>query len=202
MMNFIEQHRTRLSQVFGTLFVVFLMISNSQWKTAYPAVSGLMFLTGIVLIGCAVIGRIWCAQYIAGYKNDILVREGPYSMTRNPLYFFSFLGCIGFGLCTESLVITAILVAIFLPVYYNVIRIEEKKLTRYFGDEYAKYIAQVPRFFPDFSLYHEVQTYEVKPKVFRHACRDVIWFIWSVGLLEVIEGLQAINVLPMLISIY
>ncbi|MFM7261867.1 MAG: methyltransferase family protein [bacterium] len=49
----------------------------------------------LLLVGCA--GRIWCALYIAGRKNRVLVDLGPYSLTRNPLYLFSCLAFVGAG---------------------------------------------------------------------------------------------------------
>jgi protein-S-isoprenylcysteine O-methyltransferase Ste14 len=36
--------------------------------------------------------RLWCSLYISGYKNSQLITSGPYSLCRNPLYFFSFVG--------------------------------------------------------------------------------------------------------------
>ena len=43
---------------------------------------------GIILIMVGIIGRTWCAMYIGGNKLNRLVTEGPYSLTRNPLYVF------------------------------------------------------------------------------------------------------------------
>ena len=106
MSHFIAYYRTRLSQLFGLLFILLVMFTGKKLDLVAPEISGVLFLIGCALVGIAIVGRLWCAQYIAGYKDNTLVREGPYSMCRNPLYFFSFLGTIGVGLCTESLTLT------------------------------------------------------------------------------------------------
>ncbi|MGB4295037.1 MAG: hypothetical protein WBJ16_05340 [Smithellaceae bacterium] len=59
-----------------------------------PFVSSILFLMGAVLVGVASMGRLWCSLYIAGYKAEILVTEGPYSITRNPLYFLVYWGLL------------------------------------------------------------------------------------------------------------
>ncbi len=112
------------------------------------------------------------------------------------------LGCIGVGLCTESLVLTLLLGALYALEYPLVIRSEEARLTRLFGAEYGQYVREVPRFLPDLSLYHEPADYVVKPKVFRHAVRDVMWFIFAVGILECIEGIQEAGLIPALLQLY
>jgi protein-S-isoprenylcysteine O-methyltransferase Ste14 len=89
------------------------MFTDRKLDNSYYILSKAMIIAGCLLIGCATVGRLWCAQYIAGYKNDVLVKWGPYSICRNPLYFFSLLGGIGVGLCTESFTLTAIIAAVF-----------------------------------------------------------------------------------------
>lgn len=61
---------------------------------------------GRVLIAICILGRCWCTLYIGGRKGETLVSVGPYSLCRNPLYFFSFVGAAGVGAQTGSLLIT------------------------------------------------------------------------------------------------
>lgn len=145
-MYFLDHYRTRISQVIGLLFLFLFMFSQKELDVTAPYISGILFLVGCLCVGAAMAGRMWCAQYIAGYKNDVLVREGPYSVCRNPLYFFSFLGGIGVGLCTESLTLTVLLVLLFAVMYIPVIHTEEARLHRLFGEPYSAYIREVPRF--------------------------------------------------------
>lgn len=202
MSRFVAYYRTRLSQVFGLLFLGVVMVSNKQLGLVAPELTGILFLIGCALAGIAVIGRLWCAQYIAGYKDNTLVAEGPYSMCRNPLYFFSFLGAVGVGLCTESLYLTLFLIISFGILYRSIIHTEEIKLKRIFGAPYENYLKTVPRFWPRLSLFHEPKHYEVVPSVFRHAVGDAIWFVIAIGIMELIEALQESGLLPMMFSIY
>lgn len=201
-MHFLTTYRTRISQAGGLLFLFLCMFSQKELDLSNPFLTGVLFLLGCICVGFAVVGRLWCAQYIAGYKNDVLVREGPYSLCRNPLYFFSFLGAVGVGLCTESLTLTLLLVVLFVLMYIPVIHSEEVKLLGIFGAPYQKYLQEVPRFLPNLALFHEPKEYMVKPHVFRQAARDVIWFVVAVGALECLEGLQDAGILPMLITLY
>ncbi len=45
------------------------------------------------------------SAYIAGLKSKRVISYGPYSIMRNPLYFFSSLGFIGAGLTFGSTLI-------------------------------------------------------------------------------------------------
>jgi len=47
---------------------------------------------GLAAIVFAIVGRAWCSLYIGGRKKAEIVSRGPYSITRNPLYVFSFFG--------------------------------------------------------------------------------------------------------------
>ena len=91
----IEKVRIHISQIFSVLLVVIICLSENSWEYKAPFVTTVLFFFGAVLVGIASIGRLWCSIYIAGYKTKKLIAEGPYSMCRNPLYFFSFLGAIG-----------------------------------------------------------------------------------------------------------
>jgi protein-S-isoprenylcysteine O-methyltransferase Ste14 len=132
-----SQHRIKVSRVFGFAFVAALLATGSVWQGTW--VGRVMFLAGIVLAAVGMVGRIWCLVYSSGYKSSELVTQGPYSVSRNPLYFFSFVGLIGIGLATETVTLTLFLVAFFALVYPAVIAGEEEFLRGKFGDAYAEY---------------------------------------------------------------
>ena len=48
-------------------------------------------LMGFILLLIGVFGRIWSSLYIEGNKTNNLITSGIYALSRNPLYFFSFL---------------------------------------------------------------------------------------------------------------
>jgi len=179
-----SQNRIKVSRIFGIAFVAALLATGSLWQGTW--IGGSMFLVGIVLAAIGMVGRIWCLVYSSGYKSSGLVTEGPYSLCRNPLYFFSFIGLIGIGLSTETFTLTLVLVAFFALVYPAVIAGEEEFLRGRFGDEYAEYFRRVPRFFPARRLFVEPESYTVQPRTMRRSLGGVIWFI---GLRVLIQGL-------------
>jgi protein-S-isoprenylcysteine O-methyltransferase Ste14 len=180
--------RIYLSRVFGAVFFLLLAVTTSA-QEGYLT-SGILFLGGLVLIGLATVGRVWCALYIAGYKNKVLVTSGPYSVSRNPLYFFSFLGFAGIGMATETITFTLATVAFFALLYPGVISREERQLVEKFGVMYKEYSQRTPRFWPDFSLLDEPGWYETNPRRFRRTAFAALWFVWLVGLIELIEALN------------
>ena len=99
----IKKFRIQLTQIFVIILMGTITVSSSAWEIKTPFFSTILFFIGIILVGIASFGRLWCSLYIAGYKTDNLVTEGPYSMCRNPLYFFSFIGALGVGFASETL---------------------------------------------------------------------------------------------------
>jgi protein-S-isoprenylcysteine O-methyltransferase Ste14 len=194
-----ERLRILLSRLVSVLLVAAIALSGSHWNTI---VVSSLFLAGTVLVGAASLGRMWCSLYIAGYKNDRLVMDGPYSATRNPLYFFSFLGTIGLGLCTGTLVIPAVMGVLFACYYPFVIATEEKRLAARHGQAYLDYRAAVPAFFPSLARLREPDEYVVQPKVYRRHIFSAIWFVWMLGALVLLHGLRAAGVLPVYITLY
>ena len=197
-----EKLRIRISQIFAGLLVVLICISNSLWEDKAPFVTTVLFLLGAVLVGIASLGRLWCSVYIAGYKTDHLVTQGPYSMCRNPLYFFSLLGALGVGLASETLLIPFVILIAFVGYYPLVIKSEEAELIRLHKSEFEIYLKEVPRFFPKISLLKEPEEYIVKPIVFKRHMFSAIWFIWFMGIIEIIEELHELKVLPTIFKIY
>ena len=154
------------------------------------------------LVAVASMGRMWCSLYIGGYKNDELIMQGPYSICRNPLYFFSMLGLLGVGFCTETFTFPAVFIVLFLLYYPFVIKGEEKRLKQIFGLGFDEYAKRVPAFFPRFSTYDEPENYNVKPAIYRRHMFSALWFIWIVGILELLEGIRGIGLFKPLWSLY
>ncbi|MCE5340608.1 MAG: isoprenylcysteine carboxylmethyltransferase family protein [Planctomycetaceae bacterium] len=159
-------------------------------------------MAGSVLVGIAVAGRLWCALYISGYKSNTLITTGPYSMCRNPLYFFSFLGAIGVGLATETISIPVFIVLGFATLYPLVILSEEKKLAYIHKDAFSSYCKKTPLFFPLLKLLNEPKEYVVRPIIFRKAAFEALWFVWLLGLVELVESLHEVGILPVLCNLY
>jgi hypothetical protein len=159
-------------------------------------------MAGAVLIGFAVTGRLWCSLYISGYKSNTLITEGPYSMSRNPLYFFSFLGAVGVGLATGTLTIPVCIILAFAFYYPMVIKAEQKKLAKIHGESFNNYCKKTPAFFPSFKLLKEPEEYTVRPKIFRKALFEVMWFVLLLGILEIKDALTQTGLLPTIFKMF
>ncbi len=193
-------NRIRMSQLFVLLIMVLLAVSESRWERTF--MDAVLFLFGAVLVGAATMGRLWCSLYIAGYKEGTLITIGPYSISRNPLYFFSFVGAVGLGLATETFTFGVLFALWFALSYPAVIRGEEQRLRAVHGARFADYARRVPRFFPRLSLLVEPDTYVVQPIKFRNHLLDALWFVWGLGLLELIEAGHVYALLPTLVRWY
>lgn len=83
-------------------------------------------------------------------KNELLAMSGPYSYTRNPLYFGSVVIGVGFALAARNVWIWILLAALFLAIYVPVIGGEEAFLRATFP-EFESYAQRVPRLLPRWS---------------------------------------------------
>jgi protein-S-isoprenylcysteine O-methyltransferase Ste14 len=195
-----EKYRILLSRIAAFIAFFLIVFSKSVWENTI--VEYFLFSFGIVLVAIASLGRMWCSLYIAGFKNKKLITDGPYSISRNPLYFFSFLGTIGLGLTTETLSFPFLFGSLFLLYYPGVIKSEERRLEKLFGNDFLEYKQTIPRIIPNFSLYQEPERYIVNPKVYRKHIFSALWFIWFVGMLEIIEGFEELGIIHPLWSLY
>ncbi|NJC42588.1 protein-S-isoprenylcysteine O-methyltransferase Ste14 [Brevundimonas alba] len=148
---------------------------------------------GLAMIAICVVGRAWCSLYIGGRKKAEIVDQGPYSISRNPLYVFSFIGSFGMGAQTGSVVIATLFVVISVAVFYLTVRQEEGWLSVTFGEVYRAYCARTPRFLPDFSKWQDRETLEVRPVFFLTTLRDGLGFFLAVPLFEALEHAQTVG---------
>jgi hypothetical protein len=111
-------------------------------------------------------------------------------------------GSIGVGFCSESLILTIVILLGFVIIYPVTIFNEERKLSAKFGAAYADYVQKVPRFFPKFSLFHEPPVYTIKTKAYRRVIFESMFFIWVVVLFEIFKVLTDLGIIVPLFSIY
>ena len=134
---------------------------------AKPTRTALVIGACVSLIGLAI--RAWAAGHIR--KNAQLAISGPYAFTRNPLYFGSFVLGLGFTIASGQLVLGLLFVALFLGIYFPVMRVESADIREIFGTDYDEYERNVPLFIPrlkrwrktggkfDFQLYLRYREY-------------------------------------------
>jgi protein-S-isoprenylcysteine O-methyltransferase Ste14 len=157
---------------------------------------------GVSLICAAIIGRLWCTLYIGGRKSDMVVTSGPYSIMRNPLYFFSMVGALGAGAQSGSLAIALILGVLCVIAFQIVIRREERFLTGQFGADYQEYLARVPRFLPSVRLFRDDPILSVHPKRLYATFLDGLFFFAALPAFAGVEYLQETGAVPVLLRLY
>lgn len=145
---------------------------------------------GLLMIGVAIIGRAWCSLYIGGRKTHELVQDGPYALSRNPLYIFSFIGAFGVGAQTGSLTLAVLFVLTAVAVFLPVIAREEQFLGQAFPDSYADYVRRTPRLIPDFRLWRPSEALVVQPAFFLRTLADGLPFLLAWPLFDLIGRWQ------------
>lgn len=196
----LQQRRKRIVLVSGLLLLVALLFSDSLWPSGSLPHEGSEML-GYALISLCIVGRSWCSLYIGGRKKTQLVEEGPYSISRNPLYVFSVLGGIGIGLQAGNLT-TGLVCGMFVFAIFNtVIQREEDFLMSRFPDGFAAYAARVPRWGPRLSRWQSSEELLVRPRFVLVTFRDALGFLLAIPVLEAVEWAQVEGWLPVLLHL-
>ncbi|MES2476784.1 MAG: isoprenylcysteine carboxylmethyltransferase family protein [Verrucomicrobiota bacterium] len=159
-------------------------------------------LGGLFLVFAGALGRILCTLYIGGRKNRELCQTGIYSMCRNPLYFFSFLGLTGICLAAQNLTLTLAATSLFLILYRAVIVSEEKKLQLLFPVDFPIYQKSVPRFWPRSLPLGDSQFIRIDTRVFIRSLAEVLWFLAAVIGVEAIGILRSHDIIHSMFSWY
>ena len=155
----------------------------------------------LMLVVVACLGRIWCSVFIAGSKDARIVTEGPYSLCRHPLYAFSFLGGVGLGAATGSLVLTAITALVLAALVSSAARSEERRLFVLHGEPYQRYVNSTPRWWPQWHAQRIPPTLEIQPRVFWKAFLDAGAFVLLFLLIDTARTLRETGTLPTFLSL-
>ena len=197
-----EHQRTGLSKLVAALAFIVVALTQSHWELQHENVASFLFSTGLGLAAIGATGRIWCSFFISGRKDGELVTEGPYSISRNPLYVFSCIGLVGVGLSTETLTYPLLFLVIFGLYYPGIMAREERRLEELFGESFRQYRQRVPRFWPNRGLYSEPASWSSNPRLFRRHILSDIWFVWIAAIIELVEGLRNVGLLPHLLTLW
>ncbi|NGM44230.1 isoprenylcysteine carboxylmethyltransferase family protein [Rhodobacter sp. SGA-6-6] len=151
---------------------------------------------GIFAVIAGVLGRFWAILYIGGRKNHRVMQDGPYSMCRHPLYFFSTLAVVGFGLMLGSLVLTVLLGGLTFLILSQTAAREEARLREMFPGAYEAYAARVPRILPDPRLFRTDEEVVFSVSQLRRNFADALVFLAFIPLAELMEWLKHIQAVP------
>lgn len=191
------QWRRRVVLAFSILIVtVLLPFVCAVWLHTNPLLYAQIEHAGIFLIFVAIAGRTWSALHIGGNKKIVLVETGPYSVVRNPLYLFTLIGAAGIGAQTSSLVMMLLCALTASAVLAAVVFKEEMFLRARFGAKYDAYARRVPRFFPRFSAYQDVEHLTIRPKVVYRTFLESSYFLIAIPAVDAIELARVYGWLP------
>jgi protein-S-isoprenylcysteine O-methyltransferase Ste14 len=195
------QHVRRMTLAVLLVLVFAVLLFGQSIFPPETAVHEAIEMIGIVLIVVGIAGRLWSTLYIGGRKSVSVVSDGPYSITRNPLYVFSSIAAIGVGAQMGSITAAVSFGVACAAAFHVVILREEKYLSANLGADYRAYLAEVPRFFPKLSCYREGETAGFKPSFLLVTLLDGLVFLVAMPLFEIIDAAQISSALPVLFRI-
>jgi protein-S-isoprenylcysteine O-methyltransferase Ste14 len=133
--------RLRLTGIGGVaLFGVSAFCNLSPWPLW-------VFVLGITCALSGLLLRIWATGWLV--KNETLTTDGPYRLTRNPLYLGTLLLVLGQCLMSDIPWAPLLFPALCLALYWPTIRQEEEYLGQCYGADYTAYANQVPLLLPN-----------------------------------------------------
>jgi protein-S-isoprenylcysteine O-methyltransferase Ste14 len=185
--------RVRILRVAFLLCLPLLVLTRSVWPRELQEALEILGLSCVI---GAVLGRFWSILYIGGHKNQTVMQDGPYSICRHPLYFFSTMGVVGLGLMLGSLVLTAVLGLLTFLILAMTARKEEAFLRHLFGPAYDDYAARVPMILPKPSLFRTDPSITISVPHLRQNLMDALVFLLFIPLSEVLREVLHLGILP------
>lgn len=114
--------------------------ANPHWGPFH--ILSMLFIAG----GFWLLASAWRVLYVA-QKTHTLATGGPYARIRHPQYVAFTLIMFGFLLQWPT-ILTLLMFPVLVYMYVRLARHEEKMVRAEFGDEYARYAARTPAFWP------------------------------------------------------
>lgn len=111
---------------------------------------GVLHIASFIFLGYGfyLLSSAWNFLYHA-QRRHALATNGPYAKIRHPQYVAFVLILLGFLLQWPTL-LTLVMFPILLMMYGRLAITEEKEMQAQFGEEFDRYAARTPRFFPHF----------------------------------------------------
>jgi protein-S-isoprenylcysteine O-methyltransferase Ste14 len=109
-------------------------------------------IIGVIMVLAGYLLRISARGTKAELNPDgkTLIVQGPYALTRNPMYLGTLLIGLGIILVLLRWWVGVIFLLIYLAIYIPQINREEKTLASRFGDTFKQYCRVTPKFIPRF----------------------------------------------------
>lgn len=120
-----------------------LPLPSSMWSVFIGW--GLLDIGAVLLLWTAWL-MFWRKTTLSPYgKPRRLLQQGPFRLSRNPIYLAMLIMYMGVALLWAQLWAWLLIPAALLLLNFGVIRYEEKLLVQHFGQEYAQYCKKVRR---------------------------------------------------------
>ncbi len=101
---------------------------------------------GFIFIMMGTFFRAWASGFIN--KNNELATNGPYALSRNPLYFGNFILGIGIAIASNH-IYNYIIFTLYYFIFFPALMImENNRMKEKFGDNYEKWSRGLNSFFP------------------------------------------------------
>lgn len=184
--SLVQRRRKQILRVSGLGLLAFCLAIGPLWAENSVMEDALETL-GFACIAVGVLGRAWCSLYIGGRKTREVVDLGPYSISRNPLYVFTYVAMFGVGAQSGSLTIGLVLALAVALVFRMVVDREEAFLAAEFGATYEAYRRRVPRFGPRLSAWRDAPVIEVRPRRVARTLADGLLFLCAWPAFELLE---------------
>jgi protein-S-isoprenylcysteine O-methyltransferase Ste14 len=200
-----QKRRLLAIQVGAVCLAALILLSASAWEEetgTLEIVEDTIEVLGVFLLLFCIFGRLWSILYIGGRKNAELVTVGPYSITRNPLYFFSAIGAIGIGLMFGSLVLAATSGAFIYSILMTTALKEAAFLRTAFGQDYDEYASRTPLLWPNPSRYRDHSNGNFSQRALKRTFLDGLYFLAIFPAVELVEYLHDAAILPILLKLY
>jgi protein-S-isoprenylcysteine O-methyltransferase Ste14 len=139
--------RRRSSLPVPIALVLLLVRWGMVQHPAIDVVGPLLVLGGEALRWWAV-GQIGVISRTRSTRLGPLITTGPFALCRNPLYVGNLLLWTGFTIWSGLLWMVPVTLAVFGSYYASIIGWEEALLRERFGDDYERYCAETPRWWP------------------------------------------------------
>ncbi|MGX7875872.1 methyltransferase family protein [Mesorhizobium sp. ORM6] len=199
---FVQRKRLIFVRVAAVLAAVLLFFAKPALGEGSQGHETLEFF-GLCLVLVCVAGRLWSILYVGGKKNEELVSTGPFSVTQNPLYFFSTVGAVGVGLIYGSLIAAAVLGVASFFIFRVTARKEAEYLLGKFGPAYVAYIGATPRFWPNPLLYRDNDELQFSTRALKRTFYDGLYFLAIFPAIELIEYFRETGLLfPAFVTLY
>ena len=137
--------------IFPLTYLVIGVTSLYYWGSLDHGLLLIRFVGMVVfilsLIGMHRVHSLYPKKHDAPSDFPRLLKEGPYGIVRHPLYALTMVNQVSIPATALSLEGFLAFLAC-LPLWYILIKLEEKELIEYWGEEYLSYMREVPAVVP------------------------------------------------------